>query len=114
MSGYEVSEAQYDEVFGPAPTAASLTPGEVSEAEYDAAFDRKAPGPGKFERDVADFKRVGLLPDIAEKAARALQAGTYGTFEEAALMCSPLTQAHGSRLGRVDAGVLSTVVKERA
>ena len=84
-----------------------------SEAEYDAMFSPAAKGFGKFEHDVADFKRAGLLPDIAEKAARALKAGTYVTFEEAALMCSPLTQAHGSRLGRVDAGVLATIVKER-
>jgi hypothetical protein len=87
---------------------------EVSEAEFEALFEKKAPGPGKFERDVADFKRVGLLPDVAEKAARALNAGTYGTFEEAAVMCLPLTQAYGSRVGRVDRGVLETVVKERA
>lgn len=115
MSEREVTEAEYDAEFGPTTGVGTTKLGEVSQGQYDAAFGG---GPAldsleSFDRNVDDFKRVGLPADIAEKAAHALAGGTYGSFEEAAIMSAPLAKAKGSAITQVDTAALAEVLQER-
>lgn len=90
----------------------------VSEAEFDAMFGstKKAPTPipKGYDRDVADFRRIGFRPVHAESAARALKRGSYETFEEAAAFALPMTGwAPDNTQSVLNKGALAKVLVER-
>ncbi|MCO7238402.1 hypothetical protein [Aeromicrobium sp. CnD17-E] len=60
------------------------------------------------QRDVADFRRIGLSEADAKRAALSLARGTYGSFREAGLARSMF----GSSRVRFD--LLNVVEQERA
>lgn len=118
MSQRDVDEAEFDAMFGRGSHDVfdvGTLGDQVSEAEFDALFEGKADSAESraWRRDVADFRRVGLQPAVAEKAARSLRRDTYGTFEEAAVMCST-NFGSDNKPSRVQLGVLETVKAERA
>jgi hypothetical protein len=116
MTEQEVTEAEYDTIFGSPAARQHTAGGDVSEAQYDAAFGLGSSGLDSlvsFDRNVDDLKRVGLPSDIAEKAARELAAGMHDSFEAAALMASALVRANGKQIAVLDANEVAAVIQER-
>ncbi|MEJ7633852.1 hypothetical protein [Aeromicrobium sp.] len=115
MTKREVTEAEYDAIFGRPATRWPSPGGEVSEAQFDAIFGGGAPVDDlvALDQNVKDLERVGLPSDIAEKAARDLEAGTFDSFGEAAVVASTLVKANGSAVECLNTAVLAEVIAER-